>query len=300
MSAPPGSVFKTTCDNENNALAGEPDWDMFAPWKCMFRHNQLQRIEFNIVIPSLPSFTSAQLNLYAWDVDEQGDPACPAGPERDAVYFRGQFVGYLTGANNTWSTTPLVIPPALVRQGNNLVQVDIDSTETGCWCTGIDWGQLVLDGGGGEASIYSAGTDRNCYLPGMQVTVLLNLHTTLPSQEVEVEINIVDSSTPPNTLVGASQLQTINGPGQDNQVLVSLDLPVVGATPGYYTVRIFLYDHSSETQNDYTEKTIQISDTCETVTVTPTKTPTRTPTKTPTRTPTRTPTPTQRWVSQPW
>ena len=221
-------------DNENNQHTGSADGDMSpANTDCIFRRNPLQPIEFNIVVPSLPSFTTAQLIIRAWDVDEQGNPSyCPAGPERDRVTLNGHVVGYLTGASNVWSTSTFDIDPAWVHQGNNLVQVDIDTLQTGCWCTSVEWGQLVLGGGGGAASIHSPGTDRNCYVPGMRVTVLLNLHTTLSSQEVEIEINIVDSSTPPNTLVGTSQVQTIYGPGQDNHVRVDVDLPL-DATPGY-------------------------------------------------------------------
>jgi len=289
------TVYITKEDNENNQHTGYPDGDMYpANDDCIFRDNPLQPIEFNIVVPSLPSFTTAQLSLRAWDVDEQGSPLVPGCPERDAVYFNGYFVGFLTGADDVWSTSIFNLNPAWVQQGNNLVDVHIDTLNCvyqgkPAWCTAIDWGQLVLGGGSGAASIHSAATDRNCYVPGATVNVLLILRTTLQSQEVEIEINIVDSSTPPNTLVGVSETRTIYGPGQDNQVLIPLTLPS-DAAPGYYTVRIFLYDTCSSTQNDYTEKTIQINHTCETVTVTATSTPTRTPT--PTSTPTRTPTPT--------
>jgi len=294
------TVYLTTNDNENNSHTGTPDDDMYPPVQCIFRDHPLQPIEFNIVVPSLPSFTIAQLSLYAWDVDEQGDPAVPGCPERDAVYFNGHFAGYLTGATDVWSTSIFNLDPSWVQQGNNLVEVHIDTLNCDyqgepAWCTGIDWGQLVLGGGGGAASIYSAGTDRNCYLPGATVNVLVVLRTTLQSQEVRIEINIVDSSTPPNTLVGTSETRTIYGPGQDNQVLIPLTLPS-DAAPGNYTVRIFVYDTCSNTQNDYTERTIEISETCETVTVTPTGTPTRTPTPTSTPTPTQTRTPTPTWT----
>jgi len=290
-------VYFQTHDNENNSHTGTPDDDMYPPVQCIFRDHPLQPIEFNIVVPSLPSFATAQLGLYAWDVDEQGSPNVPGCPERDAVYFNGHFAGYLTGATDVWSTSIFNLDPAWVQQGNNLVEVHIDTLNcdyqgSPAWCTGIDWGQLVLGGGGGAASIHSAATDRNCYVPGATVNLLLILRTTLQSQEVRIEINIVDSSTPPNTLVGTSETRTIYGPGQDNQVLIPLTLPS-DATPGNYTVRIFVYDTCSQTQNDYTEKTIEISQTCETVTVTATRTPTRTPTPTSTPTRTLTPTPTQ-------
>lgn len=265
---PAETVYKTDCDNEKNAPhTGEPDWDMFAPVQCMFRDNALHPIEFNIVVPSpLPSFTTAQLNLYVWDVDEQ-DPDCP---ERDEVYFNETQVGYLTGANDVWSTTVLDIPKGLVQQGNNLVEIHINTT--GClyqgrerWCTGVDWAELVLDGGGGTAFIRSWAPLRDCWWPGSTQAVLVEVDTSLSSQEVTVEVNVLDPRfLPPYNLVGASQTDTIHGT-QDDEFIFNLDIPPDAMT-GDYILQVIVYDTSSYTQNDYDEKTIRIDPTCGTPT----------------------------------
>ena len=218
--------------------------------------------------------------------------------ERDEVYFNREFVGYLAGADKIWSTSVLDIDPALMRQGNNLVQVyiDVDSCDL---CASVDWGQLALDGGGGAASIESVAPDGACYLLDSTANVTTTLRTTLASQEVRVEANVLNVAN--SYLVGASETATIYGPDQDNELLLSLDLPV-GAAPGDYTLQTIVFDTCSGTQNDYHQRTIRIDPVCTTATPTPTLTPTSTPTctptgtitpNTPTPTPTSTPTPTR-------
>ncbi|MBC8248290.1 MAG: VWA domain-containing protein, partial [Anaerolineales bacterium] len=295
------TVYITKEDNENNQHTGYPDGDMYpANPDCIYNNhdkamcpeykNPLAPIEFNIVVDSLPSpLTSAALNIYAWDVDEEGDPQNPNRPvERDEVYFNGHFVGTLTGWNQTWSTSHFNVDPSWVHVGNNLVEVLIDVYD-GCWCVSIDWGQLVLGAGGGAASIHSAASDRTCYQPGWPVYVQMILRTTLQSQEVRIEVNIID----PNNVTRASwtETRTLSGPNTDNDIVVNLTIPA-DAPPGNYTIQIFVYDTCSETQNDYYEIHIRVDVACGTVTPTATRTPTQTPTPTWTSTPTRTPTPT--------
>ena len=209
--------------------------------------------------------------------------------ERDEVYFNGEFVGYLIGADKTWSTSVFAIAPSLIQQGNNLVQVyiDVDSCDS---CASVEWGQLALDGGGGAASIESVAPDRACYLLDSTANVTTTLRTTLASQEVRVEANVLNVAN--SYLVGTSETATIYGPDQDNELFLSLDLPV-GATAGHYTLQIIVFDTCSGTQNDYHQSTIRIDPVCETATPTPTDTltPTSTPTSTPTCTPTGTITP---------
>lgn len=204
--------------------------------------------------------------------------------ERDEVYFNGEFVGYLAGADKIWSTSVLDIDPSLMQQGNNLVQVYID-VDNCASCASVAWGQLALDGGGGAASIPSVAPDEDCYLLGSTANVTTTLRTTLASQEVRVEANILNAAN--SYLIGISQTTTIYGPDQDNELLLPLDLPV-GAAPGDYTLQIIVFDTCSGTQSDYHQSTIRIDPVCETATPTPTSTPTNTPTSTPT--PTRTPT----------
>ena len=282
-----GAAYITAEDNENNDREGCPDGDMHPDSDCVFKTDPLHPIEFNIPLSPLPPFETAQLSLRAWDVDEGGEPVeCV---ERDEVYFNGEFVGYLIGADKTWSTSVFAIAPSLIQQGNNLVQVyiDVDSCDS---CASVDWGQLALDGGGGAASIESVVPDRACYLLDSTANVTTTLRTTLASQEVRVEANVLNAAN--SYLVGASETATIYGPDQDNELLLSLDLPV-GATAGDHTLQIIVFDTCSETQNDYHRSTIRIDPVCETATPTPTGTltPTSTPTSTPTCTPTGTITP---------
>ncbi len=304
-SCPGASVntFLTANDNENNAHTGSPDFDMFPQTtQCIFRNNPLQPIEFNINAASLPSpLNNAQLSLRVYDIDEQ-DPECA---EVDVVRFNNNQVGTLTGADDVWSTTILDINPALVQAGNNLVSVDINtsgcgispSLPEGWWCTAVDWGQLVLGGGGGAAHIRSAAPDRTCFAPGTTANVLVEVDTSLPSQEVRVEVNILDAFS--NNLVGSSQTKVINGAENDSFV-VSLPIPSTALT-GAYVIQIIVTDTCSETQNDFMEIPINIDPMCGTVTpvVTHTPTPTPTATSTPTPTSTTTPTPTSTATSSP-
>ncbi|MCP4164841.1 MAG: VWA domain-containing protein [Chloroflexi bacterium] len=295
-------TFITSQDNENNALTGSPDDDMYPDFdECIFRNNPRHPIEFNIHADDVPpGLASAQLSLKVYDVDEQ-DTECP---EVDTVRLNNTQVGTLTGANDVWSSTVLGVSPNLIRQGNNLVQVHINTLNCedpgkpeGWWCTAVDWGQLVLEGGGGSAFIRAAAPDRDCYAPGTTANVLVEVDTSLPSQEVRVEVNILDVSN--NNLVGESQTKIING-SQNDSFLFSLSIPNT-ATPGNYRIQVIVLDTCSETQNDYREIPIRIDATCGTVTppVTDTPSPTATATWTPTHTPTPTHTSTPTHTPQP-
>jgi hypothetical protein len=135
----------------------------------------------------------------------------------------------------------------------------------------------------------SPGAD--CYLPGATANVTATLRTTLPSQEVEVAVNILDATN--SYLTGTVQTLTLYGPEQDNEIPLSLHLPA-DAVPGDYTLQTVLFDTCSGTQSDYHASAIRVDSVCPTATPTPTSTPTSTPTTTPTGTilPTDTPTPT--------
>lgn len=284
-----GIAYVTAEDNEDNAHTGCRDADMHPEYSgCVFNTDPRHPIEFNILVSSLPPFEKAQLVLRAWDVDEGGGPVTCV--ERDEVYLNREFVGYLSGADKVWSTSVFDIDPSLVRQGNNLVQVYVDVG--GCVsCARVDWGQLALDEGGGAASIASVAPDAGCYLPGSTAKVTATLRTALASQEVRVEANVLNAAD--SYLVGASQSLTIYGPEQDNEVLLSLDLPA-GAVPGDYKLQTIVFDACSGTQSDYRASAVRIDAVCETATPTPTSTATPTGTitpNTPTATPTSTPTP---------
>ncbi len=315
-------TYLTEVDNENNSYTGQPDHDMgmsnedciyneHYKSKCPDKQDARAPIEFNIFADSVPpSVTSAQLSLFARDVDEEGDPDNLSRPaEVDEVYFNGRFVGTLTGADETYSTSVFDIDPSWINQGKNTVQVLVD-TEDGCWCVEIEWGQLILNGGGGAASIREAYNDRHCYAPGQTVNIFVEVDTTLDSQEVRVETSLID----PNNVTVASKTRTFTTHGSEDDAFVeSLTVPS-NAVSGIYTKRVIVYDTCSDTQSDIWTHTCEVNPSCGTATPvitdtptpspTPTKTPTPTPTQTPTRTPSPTPTPTAEtpmtWKSGGW
>ncbi len=230
------------------------------------------------------------MNLRVYDVDEQ-DATCA---EVDTVLFNNTNVGKLTGADMQWSTTALDLTPSLIQAGSNLVQVQINTLNCpnpleptnpqGRWCTSVDWGELALEGGQGAASIRSAVTDAACYTPGGAVHLQVEVDSTLASQEVRTEVNILD----PNdiNLVGQTQVKTLHSAQND---AFSFDLPLpAGAATNNYRAQIIVTDKCSETQNAYLELPLRIDPACGTATATPTPTRTLTPTHTPTATPSAT------------
>lgn len=90
-----GGTYYTDTDNENNAGTGVADNDMDV---TVSRGAGIHPIEFNIDVNGPLPTTSAFLTIRANDVDEEQG-------EIDDVYFNGQFIGYLGGANNVQSTT---------------------------------------------------------------------------------------------------------------------------------------------------------------------------------------------------
>jgi len=134
-----GGTYYTDTDNENNAGTGAADNDMDV---TVSRGSGIHPIEFNINVNGPLPTTSAFLTIRANDVDEEQG-------EIDDVYFNGQSIGYLGGANNVQSTTAFEIPVGLVQAGNNLVQVFVDRNNAG-WIVTVYWGQLVIDGGAAE------------------------------------------------------------------------------------------------------------------------------------------------------
>jgi len=131
------NLYFTTLDNENNDLQGVPDNDMDT-W--IYNTNSRAPIEFNIFIND-NSVTSAELNIYAYDIDAPG--------EVDEVYINGNYIGNLIGSNGQWTTTTFNVDPAYVSTGtnaSNLIQVLIDVNYTGEWALEVDWGELVING----------------------------------------------------------------------------------------------------------------------------------------------------------
>lgn len=115
---------------------------------------------------------NVRLVMRVYDIDEKGYPAGtivyeggsegessnPIGQgypaeirckvEVDDVYINGNKIGTLTGAEGQWSIVSFKIPKELVKwmgdteYGVNEIKVDIDTLNTGCWKTQVDWAEI--------------------------------------------------------------------------------------------------------------------------------------------------------------
>ncbi|MFA6456306.1 MAG: FlgD immunoglobulin-like domain containing protein [Bacteroidota bacterium] len=237
----------TTDDNENNVLAGIPDFDMD---NYLFNDDVRAPIEFNVFVDA-DAINSAQLNMMVWDVDWDSG-------ERDSVVFNGHFIGYLTGANGEWSTSIFFIDPAWIvpgPNGKNLVQVFIDVLNISYWAVTVDWGQLVINGATGLAHFRFVNTNKSTYSPGDSLWTYEEVDTDSLPMSVRVETDIVDPSN--NIILGTNRTLTVS-PG-DEPFSEFFMLPTT-LTPGTYTVMTILYDALTNLQQDirYTEFNVQL------------------------------------------
>lgn len=224
----PNSALFTTQDNENNAGSATGDCDMDS---YVFNTDSISPIEFTINVPNASGITSADLLLLNWDVDETSG-------EVDEVYFNGHYAGTLTGADNTWSTTALTLNPAWLVTGDNNVRIEIDVTNIHYWTVETDWGQLVLNGGSGTASIRTVDIEKPAYKPGDTVSVDVEVDTSLPSQDVHTEISLRD----PNGAILDSVVidHAVTGLAND-PITVNLNIPS-DAPPGTFDIQALVYD----------------------------------------------------------
>src|SRR5262245_23559091 len=133
-----GATYYTNTDNENNAHTHVADNDTDI---LVGRADGVHPIEFNINASALPT-TTANLTIRAFDVDEEQG-------EIDDVYINGHYLGHLTGANQTWSVTAFDVNPAWLVVGDNLVEVQVDTSgDATAWVVNVDWAQQLNDGGG--------------------------------------------------------------------------------------------------------------------------------------------------------
>ena len=253
-----GATYLTTADNEDNARTGVADGDMgglSAP--CVYETDRIAPIEFNIdVTGDLPT-SSAILTLYVFDVDEDGSPP----PEIDEVYFNGNYVGNLTGANGDWSTSVFFLDTGDVVAGNNLVEIQIDTATNseGRWCVATAWGQLLIDGGTGEAEI--AGIDHDpCYVIGeeVQIDVVFSINVNT-SGNFRLETNLVD----PGNITVESDIHTFAGTAGTPYEYTITWFPPPSATPGTYTINASLINDDTEVIQDVESSTYEWSETCE-------------------------------------
>jgi len=177
------------------------------------------------------------------------------------VYFNGEFVDYLRGADDTYSTSgPYPIDPSWVQEGDNLVEIEVNTEsclkEDGgeYWCVGIKQGTLQLEGGGGAAYLRSIDTSSECWPPGSAGYVEVEVDTALESQEVMVELLVVDAEGIAWT--GDSQAGMIWGSEDD---LFEFEPPIPADAPrGDYTMQVLVYDTCSGTLQQSEEYGLQV------------------------------------------
>ncbi len=121
-------------------------WQTSGTSYCSFSDHEIT-IEIDV---DPQKITELSLIINAYDVDYASE-ACSNGPEVDKVYVNGEYVGILRGANDSWSTTRFSINPSALVEGNNLIYIDTDAPNTGCWCVGI--GYAAIRGRAGEFKV---------------------------------------------------------------------------------------------------------------------------------------------------
>ena len=177
------ATYYQNTDNENNAHTHVADNDLHV---SLGNADGVHPVEFNLNMAALPK-NSAVLTMRALDVDEEQG-------EIDEVYINGHYLGHLTGANNVWSVSSFNINPAFLVVGDNLVQVDVDTSgDATAWVTTIDWAQNLVDGGAGVQ-----GDTRSVQITGTSVaggTVTVNTQTTVHSSTggtYRLQISLID------------------------------------------------------------------------------------------------------------
>ncbi len=237
------SATVTGADNENEELTGTPDGDVDV---YLFRRDERAPIEFNIFIEEAV-ITSAKLSLLCWDVDWATNPD-PATNERDAVSLNGHFLGYLSGANDEWSTSIFDVDPSFINPGpggKNLVKVDIDIQLTADWAVTVDWGQLVINGTTPQTANFRYVTiPQAAYFAGETVVISEEADAT-PDLSVRVETNLVD---PANNIIAGHSTNFLATSGNE-PFTESLALPAA-SLPGSYNVVAILYDAVTSQQLD--------------------------------------------------
>ncbi|HPC83413.1 MAG TPA: PKD domain-containing protein [Thermoanaerobaculaceae bacterium] len=245
-------TYVLTQDNDDNGWSGAPDGD----WGyCVFNNDSKHPIEFHFDVNET-SIASAQLLLLCNDVDEDTNPN---KPEVDKVYVNNTYVGVLTGADGQDSTTYLTVPPGLLVSGRNRVRIDVNTdprSAPGDWCVTLKQAQLIVNGGcQGTATCRSVTTNASSYAPGNTVRVTYEIDTTLASQQIRVETNLVGPSG--LIVAGSEKTYTTYGSQNDPQT-VDLVLPAA-AEGGTYKAKIFVFDKASGRLETSCEKSFTVT-----------------------------------------
>ena len=245
-------TYVVTQDNDNNTWGGVADGD----WgTCLYKTDPKHPIEFHIDVTET-AISSAQLLLLCNDVDEDTKPN---EPEVDKVYVNNNFVGMLTGADGQDSTTVLTVPASYLVTGRNKIRIDVNTDPRSApdqWCVTLKQAQLIINGGcQGAATCRSVTTDKTTYAPGNTVKVTYEVDTSLASQELRVETNLVSPSG--FIVAGSEKTYTTSGAQNDPQT-VALVLPA-GAEGGTYKAKVFVFDKASGRLETTCEKTFTVT-----------------------------------------
>ena len=245
-----GATVFTDTDNENNTAGGVGDADMGGNGDTQGLAGTVplignaaanHPIEFNIFVAAVPT-RSATLTVRAFDVDEE--PAVPGGDrEVDEVYLNGVLLGSLSGSNNLWNATVLNIDlsahPGLVVAGKNTVQVLVDQFNGPInWVVGIDWAQLLIDGGAADHASSGLINITGYTISGPTVTIAADaLVHAITAGNYRMDVTIVD----PNGNTSAVQSQDFSATaGQDLTRSFTPTYPLAGGS-GTYTITAQLF-----------------------------------------------------------
>ena len=248
-----GDTRYTDTDNENNAGTGVADGDMGGNGDTANSAGTVPLvggnaagypntpIEFNIDVGQVPT-RSATLTVRAWDVDEE--PVAPNGDhELDEVYLNGVLLGRLSGANNTWNATvfniDLTAHPGLIVAGKNTVQVRVDQAgDATAWVVGVDWAQLLIDGGAADHAQSGLITITGHSIAGNTVTINTQAAVhAITAGNYRMEVTLVDPIG--NTVSVLTQNFSATA-GQDLLELFAPTYPLNSVT-GTYTITAQLY-----------------------------------------------------------
>jgi large repetitive protein len=228
------ATYYQDTDNENNAHTHVADNDM----EVTFGNTDPEHpIEFNVNVATLPDST-AYITLRAYDVDEEQG-------EQDDVYINGHLLGKLTGANNVWSVTSFFIPKHFLVPGNNLVEVQVDTSgDATQWVVAVDWAQVLIDGGGA-----TDGDTHGVQITGWSVnagSVTINTSTSVHSitgGDYRLQISLID---PNDNAVTVLSQDFVAAAGAD---VVRTANPVypLASVSGTYTIQaqLFWIDHAN-------------------------------------------------------
>ena len=186
-------------------------------------------IEFDIdVTGDLPT-ASSYLTIYAYDVDEESG-------EVDHVWINGNFLGALTGNDNTWNTTIFNVPIEWIVSGLNTIRIQV--TTTG-WCVEIDWGQLLVDGGEAESADLTQVSIDSYNIVGGTVDVVTTAEVEgIVGGTYRLEIALLDPSN--NNIDTVFDTFTVNA-GETVIRTNTPSYPLSGGT-GTYTIQASLFD----------------------------------------------------------